>query len=223
MIDIAILYDYRFVLLTGLLGTVAITTCSIIIGTGIAIPLSVAMNSRFTALRLAVNGFVFVMRGVPLLVLLTGVYYVLPVLSGFKLSAFTTSLIVFSTYLSAFVSDVLRSAIASVPMGLIDTGKSLGLSSVDIHKAIVFPWVLRSSIAPVFSLYLGLLKYSTIASVISAHEIQHAGDLIMLNELRPLEAFGATCLLFLFISVPASILVRMVEANYSIRPEQAQL
>jgi len=134
-------------------------------------------------------------------------------LTGLKINSFLTAAVVFSVYLSAFVADILRNAIRSVPESFVQTGMALGMNRSQLNHHIILPVVLRGAMIPVFSMYLSLIKYTSLASAISVHELLHVADLIVLQKLRPVEAYTSITVLYLLIIIPLSLLSRQLESR----------
>jgi polar amino acid transport system permease protein len=206
--DFAVLWEYRWALSKGLGMTLFLSTSSIVTGTLLAFPITMALLSTSALLRIPANIWVQVIRAIPILVLLVGAYYVAPSMLGIRLPPSVTAWIVFSIYLSAFVADVFRSSVLGVPRDYREAALAIGMSAAQVRWRIVVPESLRRALPALTALFIGLFKYSTVASVVAVDELMHTAELIMLRNLRPVEAFSAVAMLFVLVLVPAGLFAR---------------
>ena len=103
---------------------------------GILLALAQVFGNRFA--RSAVVGYLFIVRGIPLLVLLTFTYYLLP-LTGIDLPPFWGVVLVMALYYAAFMSEVFRAGILSLPSGQWDAARSLGMTRRLMLRIVIFP------------------------------------------------------------------------------------
>ena len=209
--DFGVLWEFRWLLAQGFGTTVFLSIGSVITGTLLAIPVTFALLSSSAAIRGLANSWLQITRSIPLLVLLVGAYYITPALIDVRPGPFFTAWVVLSMYLGAFTADVLRSGVLSVPRDLREAGLALGMTVTQVRKRIVLPEVIRRTAPALGTLYIGLIKYTTLSSVISVNEIMNVADLIVLQRLHPIEVYIAISTLFVFIVVPAGLFARWIE------------
>jgi His/Glu/Gln/Arg/opine family amino acid ABC transporter permease subunit len=148
------------------------------------------------ALRVSVVAYLFVIRGIPLLVLLTFTYYLLP-LTGIDLPAFWGVVLVLSLYYAAFMSEVFRAGILSLPQAQWDAARSLGMRRRLMLQIIVFPQALRLAAPPFVSLCISLIKATSLVSIVGLWELTMASREIVERTLAPFQIFlGAAALYF---------------------------
>jgi His/Glu/Gln/Arg/opine family amino acid ABC transporter permease subunit len=148
------------------------------------------------AVRFAVVVFLFVMRGIPLLVLLTFTYYLLP-LTGIDLPAFWGVVMVLSLYYAAFMSEVFRAGILSLPQAQWDAARSLGMRRRLMLQIVVFPQALRLAAPPFVNLCISLIKATSLVSIVGLWELTMASREIVERTLAPFQIFlGAAALYF---------------------------
>jgi His/Glu/Gln/Arg/opine family amino acid ABC transporter permease subunit len=148
------------------------------------------------ALRSAVGAYIFVMRGIPLLVLLTFTYYLLP-LTGIDLPAFWGVVMVLSLYYAAFMSEVFRAGILSLPQAQWDAARSLGMRRRLMLQIVVFPQALRLASPPFVNLCINLIKATSLVSIVGLWELTMASREIVERTLAPFQIFlGAAALYF---------------------------
>ena len=116
-----------------------------------------------------------IIRNTPILVQLLWVYYVLPIVFGVGIEALAALIIGLSVYQAAFISEVYRSGIQSVPKGHREAAQVLGLTPVQSFRRIVLPQAIRMTLPPLASNFVQLIKFSSLGAVISVSEITRRG------------------------------------------------
>ena len=153
---------------------------------GIVIALAQVFGNRF-ALG-AVVAYLFVIRGIPLLVLLTFVYYLLP-LTGIDLPPFWGVVLVLAFYYAAFMSEVFRAGILSLPRAQWDAARSLGMTRQLMIRIVIFPQALRLAAPPFVSLCVSLVKATSLVSIVGLWELTMASREIVERTLAPFQIF----------------------------------
>ena len=147
-------------------------------------------------LRSLVVAYLFIIRGIPLLVLLTFTYYLLP-LTGIDLPPFWGVVVVLSLYYAAFMSEVFRAGILSLPRGQWDAARSLGMTRQQMLHIVIFPQALRLASPPFVSLCANLVKATSLVSVVGLWELTMASREIVERTLAPFQIFiGAAAIYF---------------------------
>ena len=161
---------------------------------GIVLALAQVFGNRFA--RGAVVAYLFVIRGIPLLVLLTFVYYLLP-LTGIDLPPFWGVVLVLAFYYAAFMSEVFRAGILSLPRAQWDAARSLGMTRQLMLRIVIFPQALRLAAPPFVSLCVNLVKATSLVSIVGLWELTMASREIVERTLAPFQIFiGAACIYF---------------------------
>ena len=130
---------------------------------GVLLALLQMFGNRFA--RSAVVAYLFVIRGIPLLVLLTFTYYLLP-LTGIDLPPFWGVVVVLACYYAAFMSEVFRAGMLSLPRAQWDAARSLGMTRRLMLQIVIFPQALRLASPPFVSLCVSLVKATSLVSVV---------------------------------------------------------
>ncbi|MBV9250075.1 MAG: amino acid ABC transporter permease [Acetobacteraceae bacterium] len=148
------------------------------------------------AARTVILGYLFLIRGIPLLVLLTFTYYLLP-LTGIDLPAFWGVVVVLAIYYAAFMSEVFRAGILSLPQAQWDAAKSLGMQRRLMLRIVIFPQALRLAAPPFVSLCANLVKATSLVSIVGLWELTMASREIVERTLAPFQIFiGAAAIYF---------------------------
>jgi His/Glu/Gln/Arg/opine family amino acid ABC transporter permease subunit len=146
--------------------------------------------------QMAVLTYVFVIRGIPLLVLLTFVYYLLP-LTGIDLPPFWGVVLVLACYYAAFMAEVFRAGILSLPPAQWDAARGLGMNRRQMLWIVIFPQAFRLSAPPFVSLCANLIKATSLVSVVGLWELTLASREVVERTLAPFQIFiGAAFLYF---------------------------
>jgi polar amino acid transport system permease protein len=184
-------YLFRGAGMTVLMAGVAVIPATIC---GILLALAQVFGNHIT--RGIVVAYLFVIRGIPLLVLLTFVYYLLP-LTGIDLPPFWGVVLVLAFYYAAFMSEVFRAGILSLPSAQWDAARSLGMTRRLMLRIVIFPQALRLAAPPFVSLCVNLVKATSLVSIVGLWELTMASREIVERTLAPFQIFiGAAFIYF---------------------------
>jgi polar amino acid transport system permease protein len=199
-------------LLKAIKWTVAATFVGFSIALFLGLALALARRSHWKPVSWLAAGFVEFVRSTPLLVQLLFLFYILP-RYGITLSPFTTGVIGLGLHYSTYCSEVFRSGIEAVPRGQWEASTALNFSRVKSWTRIILPQAIPP-IIPVLGNYLIVMfKETPLLSAIMVAELLLTAKNIGAEWWRYLEPITIVGLLFLLISYPASLLVRMLEVR----------
>lgn len=198
--------------LTLLISAIALAA-SAVLGLGVAL----MRLSRVRIVSLTAASYSELFRDTPILVQLFWVYYVLPVLLGLRLDAFTAVVIGLSLNSTAFLAEVYRAGIQSVPRGQVEAARVLGLSPAQTTRRIVLPQAIRVVLPPMANDFVTLIKYSSLASTFAVGEITRKATELTAFTFRPMEIFTFVALVYFFICWPLSLSIRYVEKRLAVQ------
>jgi His/Glu/Gln/Arg/opine family amino acid ABC transporter permease subunit len=158
----------------------------------------------------ALQVYLFVVRGIPLLVLLTFVYYLLP-LTGIDLPPFWGVVVVMSLYYAAFMSEVFRAGIESLPQAQWDAARSLGMQRHLMLRIVIFPQALRLATPPFISLCANLVKATSLVSIVGLWELTMASREVVERTLAPFQIFIGAALIYFCICYTLALYGRYLE------------
>ena len=147
-------------------------------------------------LRLPAVVYVDAIRATPLLAQLYFLYFGLPRL-GVVLPEMLIGIIALSLNSGAYMAEIIRSGILSIPRGQVEAGMSTGLSYLQRMRLIVLPQALRVTVSPLIGQAIVLIKDSSLLSLISVVELTRAGQRIAIDRFMPIEGLVATALGYL--------------------------
>jgi cystine transport system permease protein len=164
--------------------------------------LGVAMGRLFgrPVLKMSARIFVSFFCGTPLLVQILLLYYGLPQV-GIVLPAIPTVICAFALHSGAFISEDLRGSIASVDQGQFDAGLALGFKTHQVLVLIILPQALRSSMPTLGTRFIGVMKETSLASVVTVSELTRVAESVGASSFRYLEMFFLVAGIYWIISI----------------------
>jgi His/Glu/Gln/Arg/opine family amino acid ABC transporter permease subunit len=162
-------------LLRGAVVTLQLSLGALAIGSLAGILLGAMRSTRFRPLRLASLIYIEVLRSTPFVILLFLLYYATPLALNIDIPPFLAAISALSLHCSAYMAEVVRSGIESVPKGQWEAAASLGLSYSRIMRLIVLPQALRVMVPPTVGVYVSTIKESSLASVVGFVELLGQG------------------------------------------------
>lgn len=168
---ISLWQKYGYVYISGLTGTLwlaGITVFAVsILGTVIAI----LKLSKIKILDLAVNAYIGVLRGTPILLQLYFFWLLLPKVTPFSLSDTACIVVALIVNASSYVAEVIRAGIQAVDKGQGEAGKSLGLSNWNVMRKIILPQAIKNILPALGNEYISMVKQTSLASVFFVSEL----------------------------------------------------
>ncbi len=161
------------------------------------------------------KGYTIFFKGCPLLILLFILYFGLPGL-GITLSAFSASVTGFIFCNSAYNSEYIRGAILSIKEGQLTAAKALGMTKRQAILNIVLPQALRRSIPGISNEFIYLIKYSSLAYMITVIELTGAGKLIASKYFAFNEVFFGVAIVYLILVTITTFGANAIEKRYHI-------
>jgi polar amino acid transport system permease protein len=201
-------------LLEGALVTLFLTVSTLTLGFFLGLGVTLMRMSASRALSGLAQVYVWVFRGTPLLVQLIIIYTGLPQLGLVRLSVFESAIIGLALNEAAYLSEILRGGILSVGAGQRDAARALGLNRRQAFLLVTMPQALRVIIPPLGNSVNGLLKTTSIASVVSMEELLRRGQILMQQRFEVLEIFCVVAILYLVMTTAWDMVQRRIEAYF---------
>lgn len=165
-------------LLKGAYYTLLITVVSMFFGLIIGLFAAIARIKGNRFLRSIARAYVSIIRGTPPLVQIVIVYYGL-VDYGIELGPLTAAYIALSINIGAYVSEAFRGAIQSVPKGQTEAALATGMTEKQAMRRIIIPQAIRYAIPPLGNTFVGMLKETSLVSVIAVTELMRSAQLLV--------------------------------------------
>lgn len=207
--------SYMPLLLQGALVTVQVTALSFVISTLLGLLLALMTVSKVAPVALAGRSIVNVIRGLPIIVQLFYIYFVLPEF-GIDLTAFQAGVIGLGIAYSAYQAENFRAGIEAIDPGQVEAAESLGMKSAKVMRRVVLPQALRIALPPYGNTLVMMLKDSSLVSTITVAEMTRQGQLIAASTFDNLTVYTLVALLYLALSLPLTFMLRRVEKRFAI-------
>lgn len=172
--------------------------------------------SPVPALRAFGTGYVNIVRNTPLTLVFFFFAFAYPRLDILDLSFFTRACVALIVYTSAFVCEVIRSGVNTVPVGQAEASRALGFSFGQTLSEVVMPQALRSVVPPLTNVMIALLKNTTIAAGFSVFEAGGIYQRLSEQGYNVLVGLLWVAVGFLILVVPLTLLQRRLERSWSV-------
>ena len=210
-------------LMDGALLTLELVAFSGLIGLLLSVPLALARVSDKLWLRAFPYAYIFFFRGTPLLIQIFLVYYGASQFEWVKESAlwpilrepYWCAVITFGLHTAAYVAELLRGAIQSIPRGEIEAAKSLGMSYPLMLRRIILPRAFGIMMPSYGNEVILMLKGSALASTITLLDLTGMARTIIARTYTPLEIFVAAGVIYLLITALIILLFRLLERYFN--------
>jgi polar amino acid transport system permease protein len=205
--------DFLPILLQGCVVTIELTLCALVLSTLLGFGWALLRLSPVRVVSWAAIALVTIIRGIPILVQLFYMYFVLPEL-GIELSAFQAGFIGLGIAYSAYQAENFRAGIEAVDPGQIEAAQSLGMRPALIMRRVILPQAIRVFLPPYGNTMIMMLKDSSIASAITVAELTRGGQLIAASTFKNMTVFTLVALLYLAMSLPLTYLAHRLERAF---------
>ncbi len=202
--------EFAPILVKGVVITVQVTVAALVFATVLGLAWALMRVSRNKAVSVVAATVVNGIRGVPILVQLFYIYFVLPDV-GIQLSAFQAGFIGLGIAYSAYMCEVFRAGIEAVDVGQIEAAQSIGMTRTLIMRRVVLPQAFRIALPPYGNNLIMLLKDSSQTSVITVPELALQSKLIASSTFKNLSVFSLSAIGYLAMSIPLILLVSRLE------------
>ncbi|WP_100400765.1 amino acid ABC transporter permease [Bacillus sp. FJAT-44742] len=155
--------------------------------------------------------YVEIVRGTPLLAQIFFLYFGLPELLGVNLDKLTASILAIALNAGAYIAEIVRGSVQSVEKGQAEAGRSLGLSSSQTMRYIIWPQALKRMIPPLGNQFIISLKDTSLFSAIAVTDILYQGRQYASGTFVYFEPYLMVCVFYLIITIPSMVILRRYE------------
>ena len=208
--------------------TIFVTLVAFSLACAIGLMLALGAMSRHVILRQLSRFYIEIIRGIPILVLLLYVAFVLApaMVQGWNwlaarigldpmrtrdFSLLWRAIIALSIAYSAFIAEVFRAGLQAVDPGQIEAAKALGLSGWQRFRHVVFPQAFRTILPPLGNDFVAMVKDSSLVSVLGVADIAQLGKVTASGNFRYFETYNVVALDYLMMTITLSLLLRRLE------------
>lgn len=202
------------IFIEGVLLTLEISFYALLLSLPIGILFGLGRISKNKIIFTISSIYVEVMRGVPLLVLLLWIFFVLG--QFLNLGSYFSAILGLSMFSGAFVAEIVRSGIQSVPKGQMEAARSSGMSYVQAMRFIILPQAFRRVLPPLASQFIILIKDSSLVSTVAVVDLTLNAKNLVATTFKSLEIWTFVALLYLVMTFSLSLLVRYMEKRLKV-------
>jgi polar amino acid transport system permease protein len=208
--------EFLPLLLQGAVLTVEVTVLSFALSSVLGLGLALMKVSHWRPLSVAAGCAINTIRGLPIIVQLFYIYFVLPEF-GIHLSAFQAGVIGLGFAYSAYQAENFRAGIEAVDSGQLEAAQALGMRMPLVMRRVILPQAFRISLPPYCNTLVMMLKDSSLVSTITVAEMTRAGQLIASSTFQNMTVYTLVALLYLAMSLPLVYMLRRLEARLAPR------
>jgi len=207
-------------LLQGAGWTVALSLIAFVGGGAAAFLVALARVSPHRAVRASAGAWVQLVQGSPLLVIMFLAYFGLPTL-GIKVSALAAAGVSLTVYVSAYLGEIWRAAIESVPRAQWEAAECLALSRTQRMFKVVLPQAVRLATPPTVGFMVQIVKNTSLASVVGFVELARSGQIINNSIFEPFIVYLIIAAIYFALCYPLSLWSRRLERRAGTTPTEA--
>ncbi|MGP8309161.1 amino acid ABC transporter permease [Vibrio sp. YIC-376] len=197
----------------GLWVTIEISFISLIFAILLGLIFGLMRVSKNQAARDLSLTYVELIRGTPLLVQIFIVYFFIGTVLDFD--RFTAGVVALSVFTGAYVAEIVRAGIQSIPTGQMEAARSLGMTYPKAMRYIILPQALKRTLPPLASQFINLIKDSSLVSVISITDLTKAGREVVSGSFAPFEVWFTVAALYLLVTGTLSWAIQRLEKRLS--------
>jgi polar amino acid transport system permease protein len=197
---------------TGVRMTLTISFLALLVSIPIGTIAGLFRVSRFHLLRALAAIYVEFFRGVPLLVLLIWIFFVLG--RFLRLGPYWSAILGLGVFSGAFVAEIVRSGIQAVPKGQMEAARASGMTYLQAMSYVILPQAVRKVLPPMASQFIILVKDSSLVSVISIVDLSMVAKNLVATTFRSVEIWTFVAVLYFCITYGLSQLIAFCERKF---------
>lgn len=200
-------------LLSGLALGLGLAVAAVAIGAVIGLVAGFASVGPSPTARRIAGLYVTVFRNLPILVIVLVAYFALPQL-GVRLDKIDSFVASLAVYAGAYLTEVFRAGLLSVPKGVVEAGRAIGLTRLQTNAYVIAPIMLRNALPALGSTFISLFKDSSIAAAIAVPELTFQARKINVESFRVVETWMVTSLLYVAACLVIAASLRGLERRF---------
>ena len=201
---------------SGAFVTVYISFFALILGLLVGLIFSMFRISHLKVFRYFAIGYIYLIRGTPALIQILFIYFGMPFF-GINVQPHLAGVIALGLNSGAYIAEMIRGGLASIPKGQMEAARSLGLSNSQAMRRIIIPQTFQIIIPPITGEYNKLIKGSSLLSVISIGELTRVGQRILGATFRPIEAWIPIAIIYFIMNYIVSKASKSFEDRLSVK------
>jgi His/Glu/Gln/Arg/opine family amino acid ABC transporter permease subunit len=170
-------------------GTLRLALPAILLGSVLGTCIGLARLARSRWVNFPALIYVEFFRGVPLVMVIFWFWFIIPMLAGKSLPEYSVALTAFVIFEAAYLAEIVRAGIQSVPRGQVEAATATGLTRSHVMRQVILPQALRNMIPALVTQFIVLLKDTSLASIIGYVDLTKAAQIVNNREIRPFELY----------------------------------
>ena len=170
-------------------GTLRLALPAIVLGFVLGTFVGLARLAHARWINLPARIYVEFFRGVPLVMVIFWFWFIIPTLAGKSLPEYAVALTAFVIFEAAYLAEIVRAGIQSVPRGQVEAATATGLTRAPMMRHVILPQALRNMIPALVTQFIVLLKDTSLASIIGYVDLTKAAQIVNNREIRPFELY----------------------------------
>jgi polar amino acid transport system permease protein len=211
--DVGFVFQMFPFLLKGAGVTLGLSLAGILLGNVLGLLVALARLSKWRPIMRLTGVYISFIRGTPFLVQVLVVFLLIPAWLGIDIPAVLAGIAAMGLNSAAFMGEILRGGIQSLPHGQVEAARALGLSNLQTMRRIVLPQVFILVLPAITNEFTMLVKGSSILSAITVIELTRTGQQLVGTHYKPVEVYIAVALLYLVINFSLSRVTATLESR----------
>ncbi|NMG34854.1 ABC transporter permease subunit [Azoarcus sp. TTM-91] len=195
--------------------TLALSLIAFVLGGLVGLAILFARISKNRLLQALTKGYIEVFQGTPLLMQLFIVFFGLS-LVGLDVSPWIAAAVGLTLFTSAYLAEIWRGCVESVPRGQWEASASLALSYTQQMRYVVLPQALRIAIAPTVGFSVQVVKGTAVTSIIGFAELTKTGSMLANATFQPFLVFGLVAAGYFILCYPLSLYAKSLERKFHV-------
>ncbi|EUB99792.1 polar amino acid ABC transporter, inner membrane subunit [Rhizobium sp. CF080] len=200
-------------LLEGVVGTLRMSSLSMVFGLSLGIVFMLMRMSKQPVLRTIAIGYIELIRNTPILVQVFFVFFGMPAL-GVRLSGEQAAILAMTLNCAAYAAEIVRGGVQSIRSGQVEAGRALGMHTADIYRFIVFRPAIRAVFPALCSQFILLMLNSSLVSSVSAEELTYFAQTLDSQTFRSFEIYFTLGVIYLGLSQLLSVVLSVIGRVY---------
>jgi His/Glu/Gln/Arg/opine family amino acid ABC transporter permease subunit len=196
-------------------GTLRLAVPAIVLGFLLGILIGLARLARARWVRLPATVYVELFRGVPLVMVIFWIWFIVPQLLQRPIPEYGVALTAFVIFEAAYFGEIVRAGVQSVPRGQVEAATALGLTSTKTMTYVVLPQALRNMVPSLVTQMIVLFKDTSLASIIGYVDLTKAAQIVNNREIKPFELYLFIAVVYWICTYSMSRVARRMERRVS--------
>ena len=216
--------DYVFQIMGPLIEGAGVTIQVFLVTLVLSVPLGLCLAlcriSRFALLSGFVNGYIWLMRGTPLMLQMLFIYFALPFVPviGIRLPDFPAAIVAFVLNYAAYFAEIFRAGIQSIDRGQYEGARVLGMTYAQTMRRIVLPQVIKRILPPMSNETITLVKDTSLIYVLAMHDLLRAARGIVQRDFTTMP-FAVAAAFYLIMTLVLTLGFQRLEKKYAVYDE----